>query len=114
MLCSSANFVRQKKQNPQIPQFARLIASNADCEPPRRPATCQNTRSGGYDRANLLTQAYPSDVAVRVQVEDENGQIVLTAEADGCRIHHAKPFPQHVSECDRVIHLCIFFLDRIL
>src|SRR5690606_23165506 len=45
-----------------------------------------------YISANLFTHYYPFNISSFCQVEDNNRDVIIHAEAGGCGVHHAKAF----------------------
>src|SRR6266702_7388246 len=69
--------------------------------------------SSPHNRADLFSQNDPADIPARVQVEDEDRQGILAAEADGGGVHHAQPHLQHVGDTDRLEHLRVAVPGRV-
>src|SRR5271157_4398657 len=55
--------------------------------------------------ADGLAHRHPHYIACRVQIKDENGQMVVAAHGDRARIHYAQPLGKHLEIADfRVLH----------
>src|ERR1700674_3141961 len=51
---------------------------------------------GAHPRPNLLPAHHAPDVAVLIQVEDDDGEVIVLAQADSGRIHHLQAQLQNI------------------
>ncbi len=65
-------------------------------------------------RADRLAADHALDVAARVQVEDDDGQLVVAAQRDRGRVHDLEVLLQHLEVGDAVEAPRVGVLDRIL
>src|SRR5581483_1295397 len=69
--------------------------------------------SGADQRSHFFAGKDAPDVSRTVQVEDDDGQVVLAAKRDGGRVHHLESALEEVEIADLVEHLGVFDQDRI-
>src|ERR1039458_7961621 len=65
-------------------------------------------------RADALSHHHALNVAALIEIEDDNGQVVLAAKRDRGGIHYPQPQPQHVHVGDLVEHGGVFYQHRIV
>src|SRR5512147_1243277 len=69
--------------------------------------------SGADQRTDLFTGDDTADVAGAIQIENDDGKVVVLAKADGGGVHHLEALLQHFHVADLVEHFGILDDDRI-
>src|SRR5687768_5100139 len=72
-----------------------------------------NSELRSHDRPHRLPHDHPSDVAGRLEIEDQDWQLVVHAERDRRGIHHLQPLLKHLQIRDPLVARGVGMLHRI-